>query len=104
MQFGNEWGIQKDKHGHWNLLFTYNVPKLAQPTGPITLSGPIIVKLVDPGAQTPFTVYSLQGLVTEIGNEENGSQLHQLCLCDDALCSCCNQRPLATCHAKGKSR
>ena len=43
---------------------------------------------MDPGIQTPFSIYSSDGIVVDIGTDQDKLRLEQLRLCKDRLLSC----------------
>lgn len=86
----HQWRVQLDRYGHWQLLFPFEV---GQPASvPTELHSPITVKSCDPGVRTPFAIYSLDGIVTNVGNQHDGKHLDQLCRRIDKLASRQQQR------------
>ncbi|SAM82058.1 uncharacterized protein UBRO_20630 [Ustilago bromivora] len=78
LEAGHKWGIQLDQNGDWYFLLHYNMLASVVPQEQ-SLKQAIVVKSVVPGVRTPFAVYSSDGCMLDVGSQDNGIHLEQLC-------------------------
>lgn len=83
-----EWFIRHEPTGRWYLHVCYKLTdnktfKARQKAekrrnGRTILEGPVRVKSIDPGARTPFTIYTSEGQAIDIGSETHRARLRRL--------------------------
>ncbi|KAI3481072.1 hypothetical protein L1887_56646 [Cichorium endivia] len=96
-----EWRVRCGADGRWYLHVSYelvdpkrfNADQQAEKKrrGITVLNGAIKVKSIDPGARTPFTVYTSEGETIEIGGQDDRARLRELRLAADRIQSRINE-------------